>query len=91
MFLAKIARGLGTCHNMVMGRHIEVIYANVGSLANPQAKILGVRYNYADGSTLKYKVGIADIHHVHKHARDFSRFFPDCRIFYKSFFASTFS
>ncbi|XP_033638805.1 tectonic-1-like [Asterias rubens] len=45
----------GTCNNMVMGVHIEVIYANVGSLANPQPKILGVRYNYAESRTLRYK------------------------------------
>ncbi|XP_022109472.1 tectonic-1-like [Acanthaster planci] len=43
----------GTCNNMVMALHIEVIYGNVGSLVNPQAKILGVRYNYAEG-TLSY-------------------------------------
>ncbi len=43
---------------MVMGVHIEVIYANVGSLANPQAKILGLRYNYAESRTLKYKVSL---------------------------------
>ncbi|XP_038053223.1 tectonic-1-like [Patiria miniata] len=44
----------GTCNNMVVALHIEVIYANVGSLVNPQAKILGVRYNYAEGKTLSY-------------------------------------
>ncbi|PIK39862.1 tectonic-like protein, partial [Apostichopus japonicus] len=45
----------GTCSNMVTGLHIEVIYANVGSLQNPQPKILGVKYNYADGKILKYQ------------------------------------
>ncbi|XP_072015474.1 tectonic-3-like [Amphiura filiformis] len=44
----------GTCINMVMALHIEVLYANVGSLANPQAKVIGVRYNYAEGKILKY-------------------------------------
>ena len=46
---------------MVMGVHIEVIYANVGSLANPQPKILGVRYNYAESRTLRYKVSLKDL------------------------------
>ncbi|KAJ8048063.1 Tectonic-1 [Holothuria leucospilota] len=45
----------GTCNNMVTGVHIEVIYANVGSLQNPQPKILGVKYNYADGKILSYQ------------------------------------
>nr|XP_054757577.1 tectonic-1-like [Lytechinus pictus] len=47
----------GVCNNMYMALHIEVLYANVGALANPQAKIIGVRYNYPDasGQTLRYQ------------------------------------
>ncbi|XP_030837337.1 tectonic-1 [Strongylocentrotus purpuratus] len=47
----------GVCNNMYMALHVEVLYANVGALANPQAKIIGVRYNYPDasGQTLRYQ------------------------------------
>ncbi|KAL5007458.1 hypothetical protein ScPMuIL_016264 [Solemya velum] len=36
----------GPICELVMGMHIQIIYANVGSLANPQPKILGVSYIY---------------------------------------------
>lgn len=35
-----------TCTGLLTGMNIEIIYANVGSLNNPQAKIIGVQYQY---------------------------------------------
>ncbi|XP_046859607.1 tectonic-1-like [Xenia sp. Carnegie-2017] len=36
----------GVCSNMILGLHIEILFANVGYLAKPQAKILGTRFKY---------------------------------------------
>ena len=36
----------GFCTQVVLGMHIEVLYANVGALGNPQAKIIGVKQTY---------------------------------------------
>ncbi|XP_006814551.1 tectonic-1 [Saccoglossus kowalevskii] len=45
----------GVCHNMVLGVHLEILYADTGSLANPQPKIIGVTYRYAQPVELKYQ------------------------------------
>lgn len=37
----------GECRDVIRSLHIEIYYANVGSFANPQAKILGVNYIWA--------------------------------------------
>ncbi|XP_072165001.1 tectonic-1-like [Diadema setosum] len=54
---SAVSNEQGVCSNMYMSLHIEVLYANVGALANPQAKIVGVRFYYPDGSgqTLRYQ------------------------------------
>ncbi|XP_033120280.1 tectonic-1-like isoform X2 [Anneissia japonica] len=44
----------GQCDNVILSLNIEVLYANIGSLANPQAKIVGVKYTFIAG-TLKYQ------------------------------------
>jgi len=36
--------------------HIQIVYSNVGSVANPQAKILGVGFIYEDQQTITYTV-----------------------------------
>lgn len=39
-----------------MGLHIQVLYANVGALANPQAKIIGVALLYDDQRDVAFRV-----------------------------------
>jgi len=39
-----------------MGVHIQVLYASVGALANPQSKIIGVALLYDDQRDVKYRV-----------------------------------
>lgn len=39
-----------------MGLHIQVLYANVGALANPQAKIIGVALLYDDQRDVTFRV-----------------------------------
>ena len=34
----------GICPNVVLSMHVEVVYANIGAVANPQAKILGTLF-----------------------------------------------
>lgn len=43
---------------MRMGLHIQVLYANVGALANPQAKIIGVALLYDSVQEVKLRVSI---------------------------------
>ncbi|XP_028399905.1 tectonic-3-like [Dendronephthya gigantea] len=47
--------GDGVCSGMVLGMHIEILFANVGYLANPQAKIVGVRFKYEPAQTITYQ------------------------------------
>ncbi|XP_077978295.1 tectonic-1-like [Glandiceps talaboti] len=46
---------VGICRNMVMGVHLEILYANTGSLANPQPKIVGATYRYASPVQLEFQ------------------------------------
>ncbi|XP_060568153.1 tectonic-3-like isoform X2 [Ruditapes philippinarum] len=50
---AKIV-GTDTC-SLSMGLHIQVLYANVGALANPQAKIIGVALLYDSLQNVKFR------------------------------------
>ena len=50
----------GRCSNLVTSLHIEVLYSNVGSFANPQAKIVGVMYKFGKPRDVVYMcVGLA--------------------------------
>ena len=37
---------LGECKNIVRNLHIQIYYANVGSIANPQSKIIGKVFSW---------------------------------------------
>ncbi|XP_066287972.1 tectonic-3-like [Branchiostoma lanceolatum] len=43
-----------TCRNVVLGMHIEVLYANIGALSNPQPKILAVRFRFEDPQDITF-------------------------------------
>lgn len=47
----------GTCLNVLTGLNIQIVYANVGALDNPQAKVLGAHFQYHYVEQLKYQVG----------------------------------
>ncbi|CAH3171293.1 unnamed protein product [Porites lobata] len=49
--------GNGGCRNMILGLHIEVLFANFGFLANPQPKIVGVMFKYDDRKDVPYQCG----------------------------------
>jgi len=51
----------GVCRNIITGLHIEFIYANVGSLANPQAKIIGASYQYRVQDEIRYQVELSPV------------------------------
>ncbi|KAK3774799.1 hypothetical protein RRG08_034888 [Elysia crispata] len=38
-----------------LGANIQILYANIGALANPQAKIIGVSYVYDAPQTIRYQ------------------------------------
>ena len=42
--------------SLSLGLHIQVLYASVGALANPQSKILGVALLYDDVKDVKFRV-----------------------------------
>jgi len=48
-----------------MGMHIQIVYSNVGSVANPQAKILGVGFIYEDQQTITYTVSSNKQWHIY--------------------------
>ncbi|XP_071964939.1 tectonic-1-like [Antedon mediterranea] len=47
----------GQCDNVILSLSIEILYANIGSLANPQAKIVGVKYTFIPGKLTYQCVG----------------------------------
>ena len=49
--------GSDSCQNFVTGLHWQFLYANVGDLVNPQAKIIGARYTFTQ-QTLRLQVSI---------------------------------
>lgn len=46
----------GVCTNVRLGMHVEVLYANSGSLNNPQAKVLGVRFRMENPQEIRFQV-----------------------------------
>ena len=46
---------LGECKNVIQSLHIQIHYANVGSLANPQAKIIGINYKFSPKQDLQFQ------------------------------------
>lgn len=54
----QVAGNGAECIDMVLGMHIQILYANVGSLANPQAKIVGVSFIYENPQTIAFQVSI---------------------------------
>ncbi len=45
----------GVCPNMILSRHTEVIYARVGSAANPQAKVVGVKVSFGQPTDVRVR------------------------------------
>ncbi|RUS74193.1 hypothetical protein EGW08_018041 [Elysia chlorotica] len=45
----------GSLCKLSLGANIQIVYANIGALANPQAKILGVSYVYDAPQTILYQ------------------------------------
>ena len=43
-----------------MGLHVELLYANVGDVGNPQPKIIGVKYIYTRRD-VSYQVSLCHI------------------------------
>jgi len=39
-----------------MGMHVQILYANIGALANPQPKIVGVSFVYENAQQITYRV-----------------------------------
>lgn len=48
-----------TC-SVSTGMHVQVLYANIGALVNPQRKILGVKFTYEDPQSITFKVGVKE-------------------------------
>ncbi|XP_033753081.1 tectonic-3-like [Pecten maximus] len=43
-----------TC-SVTTGMHVQILYANIGALNNPQRKILGVQFNYEEPQLVTFK------------------------------------
>ncbi|TRY62620.1 hypothetical protein TCAL_00415 [Tigriopus californicus] len=59
----------GVCSNVVLGLHIEVVHSKTGSLANPQAKIIGVNYRFAPPQDVKIRCLGQSCQSVHQSQR----------------------
>ena len=46
---------LGECQKVIQSLHIQIHYANVGSVANPQAKIIGINYEFSPEQPLQFQ------------------------------------
>ncbi|CAG5133329.1 unnamed protein product [Candidula unifasciata] len=46
---------VGAQCDLSLGANLQILYANVGSLPNPQAKIIGVAYVYDEPQVVRYK------------------------------------
>ena len=47
----------GVCTNMVLSLHVEVAHAAAGSLADPQQKVVGVRYRFGAPADVRADAG----------------------------------
>ena len=47
------------CENMVLSVHWEVIFANVGSVVNPQPKVIGVKCRFGAPKDLVSLLNVA--------------------------------
>ncbi|XP_013398178.1 tectonic-1 [Lingula anatina] len=47
--------GDGICNDIRLGMHLEIVYINVGALANPQPKIIGVNCKFDDPQRIQYR------------------------------------
>ena len=43
------------CDNIILSSQLEILHASVGSLANPQAKIIGARYSWGNPRKIRFK------------------------------------
>ena len=49
------------CENMVLSVHWEVIFANVGSVVNPQPKVIGVKCRFGAPKDLVSLLHVKDV------------------------------
>ena len=54
-FLQSTAGQFDACNDFVTGLHWQILFANVGDLVNPQAKIIGAKYTFTK-QTLRFQV-----------------------------------
>ena len=54
-FSSQDASG-GGCLEISLGLHIQVMYANVGALGNPQPKVIGVNYKWEEPQDIFFQV-----------------------------------
>ena len=45
----------GMCNNIITGMNINIVYANVGAISNPQAQIIGAEYQFVCQSELHFQ------------------------------------
>lgn len=46
----------GTCQNIITGMNIQIVYANVGAINNPQPQIIGAEYQFICQPMLRFQV-----------------------------------
>ena len=49
--------GMSTCQ-LSLGMHIQILYANIGTLVNPQPKIIGVSFVYDSPQAVQIRVSL---------------------------------
>ena len=46
----------GVCYGFIAGLDIQILYAGVGSFQNPQACVVGARYNFVYADQVAFQV-----------------------------------
>ena len=46
----------GICYNFIRGLDIQILFSNVGELSNPQARIVGAKYNFIYADSITFQV-----------------------------------
>jgi len=49
----------GVCYDFIAGLDIQILYASVGQHRNPQARVVGARYNFVYSDQVAFQVNAA--------------------------------
>ena len=48
----------GVCYNFIKGLDVQILYAYMGEIRNPQARIVGAKYNFVHADHIAFQVNL---------------------------------